>query len=371
MSRCFVLVAVIAAALPCAAWAQQTIQAPGQIDRPTVTGNFLLQLETDKNVSGGSYAPNTYFSYSPFNAALFLDRHWSLQATLFLHQVRTPTGTAFLQGQGLYLQQAFVNYDDDRFTAFAGKFNPQFGIFWAAAPGVYGNNFSVADYWLTEGIGAGGGVRFAGLGDDQLSLSAWFKDNTALSTSAFDRPAFGLPTTYRPGRLRYGNGGIANTHGPSSFTLSWRSNKVAGLDGLQTNVDVASLDHGTDGTRRQTMVAVGAQYLIPLGGDWSVNPMAEYVGMRDVGGAVGGIAQDRSYFNVGAALNWGGWQASAVYGLRNTEGGPTAPRDRLYTVSLGYTFDMGLSLSAGWARQRIDGLVADTVGGIVAYGYKF
>ncbi|MFX8616635.1 hypothetical protein ABTM15_20430, partial [Acinetobacter baumannii] len=64
-------------------------------------------------------------------------------------------------------------------------------------------------------------------------------------------------------------------------------------------------------------------------------------------------------------------QASAVYGLRNTEGGATAPRDRLYTASLGYTFDSGISLTAGWARQRIAGATTDTIGAIVGYTAKF
>jgi hypothetical protein len=371
MSRRFVLAAAFAAALPVTASAQQTVDAPDQVDRPTVAGNLLLQLQTDKIVSGGSGDPNSYFSDSPFDVALFLNRQWSLQSTLYLNQVRQPAGAALLQGQGLYLQQAFVNYDGGRFTAFAGKFNPRFGMFWGAGPGVYGNNFSENDYWLTEAIGAGAGVTFAGIGEDSLSLSAWFKDNTAMSTSVFDRPAFGRPSTVRPGRLRYADGGAGNTHGPTSFTLSWRSDKVAGLDGLQTNVDVASLDHGTDGTRRHTMLAVGVQYQVPLGGDWSLAPLAEYVGIWNLNGAPGATAQDRSYLNAGAALNWGGWQASGVYGLRNTEGGATAPRDRLYTASLGYTFDSGISLTAGWARQRINGTPSDTLGAVIGYAWKF
>ncbi len=375
MSRRFILAAAFAA-LPFSAQllpalAQQTVDTPDRVDRPVVKGNLLLQLQTDKNVGGGNYDPNSYVSDSAFNAALFLDRHWSLQGTLYLNQVRTPAGGGFLQGQGLYLQQAFVNYDAERFIAFAGKFNPQFGMFWSAAPGVYGNNFSENDYWLTEGIGAGAGVRFAGLGQDQLSLSAWFKDNTALSTSAFARPRFGQPDTVRPGRLRHADGGAGNTRGPASFTLSWRSGDAAGLDGLQTNVDFSSLDHGSDGSRRQNMLAVGAQYQIPLGGDWSLAPLAEYVGIWNLNGAPGGIDQDRTYLNAGTALNWGGWQASAVYGLRNTEGGTTAPRDRLYTASLGYSFDSGVSLTAGWARQRVNGVTTDTIGGVIAYAWKF
>jgi len=373
MLRRIVLAAALAAA-PVTAHAQQTVDAPDKVDGPVITGNLLLQLQTDKIVSGPAatnYDPNSYLSDSPFNAALFLDRHWSLQGTLYLNQVGSPAGAAFLQGQGLYLQQAFVNYDGDRLIAFAGKFNPQFGMFWGAAPGIYGNNFAENDYWLTEGIGAGAGIRFAGLGQDSLSLSAWFRDNTALSTSLFDRPRFGQPSTVRPGRLRYGNGGAGNTHGPTSATLSWRAQDAAGIDGLQTNVDLASLDHGTDGTRRQTMLAVGAQYQIPLSGDWSLAPLAEYVGIWNLGGAPGGVGQDRTYLNAGTALNWGGWQASAVFGLRDTEGGPTSPRDRLYTASVGYTFDNGIGLQAAWARQRISGATTDTIGGIVSYAYKF
>ncbi|MGQ3072517.1 MAG: hypothetical protein ACT7A5_15765 [Ferrovibrionaceae bacterium] len=371
MPRRFILAAAVAAALPSPALAQQTVDAPDQIDRPVVRGNLQLQLQTDKNVRGGSYDPNSYISDSPFNAALFLDRHWSLQGTLYLNQVRTPAGGGLLQGQGLYLQQAFVNYDAERVTAFAGKFNPQFGMFWGAAPGVYGNNFAENDYWLTEGIGAGAGLKFAGLGDDRVTLAAWLKDNTALSTSLFDRPAFGQPSTVRPGRLRLGDGGAGNSRGPTSFTLSWRSGNAGGIDGLQTNVDLASLDHGNDGTRRQTMLAIGAQYQLPLGGDWSLAPLAEYVGIWNLNGAPGGVGQDRRYLNAGTALNWGNWQASAVYGLRNTEGGATAPRDRLYTASVGYTFDGGISLTAGWARQRISGATTDTIGAIVAYTAKF
>ena len=38
-------------------------------------------------------------------------------------------------------------------------FNPQFGMFWDRAPGVYGDEFAKAAYELTEGIGAGGAVK--------------------------------------------------------------------------------------------------------------------------------------------------------------------------------------------------------------------
>lgn len=372
-----------ALAAPCAALfvigatvaaAQQTIVVSGPVDRPFIAGNLFLQFELDKNVAGPSgtgYDPNGYIAHSPLSAALFLNRDWSVQTTLFLDQVQTPTSAALLQGQGLYLQQAFVNYDDGRLIAFAGKFNPEFGIFWAMAPGVYGKNLTIADYWLTEGIGAGAGLSFAGIGRDQVRLSAWFKDNTALSTSLFDRPPSGSPTTTRPGRLRLGDGGVGNTPGPTSLTLSWRAQDVAGLPGLQTNLDLASLDHGDNGTRRQTMIAAGVQYLIPLGGDWSVAPIAEYVGMWNQGGAAGGIAQDRIYASAGATLTRGAWQASAVWGLRNTQDGPTSPRNRLYTASIGYTFANGIGLQAGVARQVQSGANLDTVGGLVTYGYSF
>ncbi len=362
------------AVIATAAAAQQTIEVSGPVAGPFIAGNLFLQLELDKNVAGPpgtGYDPNAYVAHSPLSTALFLHRDWSVQTTLFLDQVQTPASAALLQGQGLYLQQAFVNYDDGRLIAFAGKFNPEFGIFWAMAPGVYGKNLTIADYWLTEGIGAGAGLGFAGLGRDQIRLSAWFKDNTALSTSLFDRPPAGSPATTRPGRLRLDDGGVGNTPGPTSATLSWRSQDAGGIAGLQTNVDLASLDHGTNGTRRQTMVAIGAQYRIALGGDWSVASLAEYVGMWNQGGATGGVVQDRVYASVGATLNRGPWQASAVWGLRNSQGGATSPRNRLYTASVGYTFDNGIGLQLGVARQYQNGSNLDTVGGLVTYGYSF
>ncbi len=346
---------------------------------PHLTGEIELQIQADKltRAPAGTSRRANVFSDSEANFGLFLTRELSLQTTLHLDQVKSQERGGFLGGQALFLEQAFVNYETDRLAVYAGKFNPQFGMFWDRAPGVYGDEFAKAAYELTEGIGGGGAVKLETLswGNHELGAAAWFKDNSPLSWSLGNRPSAGAETTERVGQNRRAYGGAGNTAGPRSWSASLRGDQFAVLPNLAYNLDFSSLAPGVDGTERQSMLAAGLQYQLPMPKGWRLAPLAEYVRIWHLDGDPGGVRQDQTLVNAGLALGWQQWTLSGVVGWRNTDapsdGSGAAARDRLATVSLGYAFDFGLELQAGWARVREAGETSDTIGALATYKYRF
>ncbi len=351
----------------------------GGMSYPHLTGEIELQMQADKLVKApsGTNRNANVFSDSEANFGLFLTREFSIQTTFHLDQVKEQEKGGFLRGQAMFLEQAFVNYETSGYAAYAGKFNPQFGMFWDRAPGVYGDAFSKEDYQLTEAIGAGGAVKFDTLsfGSHELGAAGWFKDNTSLSWSLMNRPSFGADTTLRVGQNRRAYGGAGNTAGPQSWSASLRGDQFAIAPNLAYNLDFSSLAAGVDGTARQSMLAAGLQYQVPMPKGWKLVPLAEYVRIWHVDGDPAGVRQDRTLVNAGLALGWQKWTLSGVMGWRNTDapsdGSADATRDRLTTVSLGYEFDFGLELQAGWARTRVAGDTTQTLGALATYRYRF
>ncbi len=370
---------------------KEVISEPGEVgveseaDRyPVLTGSLNLQLQSDKIFGGpaGTGMTRNTFSDSQANFGLFFNPNLSVQTTLRTLQVKAPTANnAFLYGQGAFVEQLYLNQETRDYALFGGKFDPAFGMAWLQAPGVYGNNFSnsFTDYRLLEGDGVGGVYKHETLqyGDHELGLSAWFHDNTALSTSFLNRPAFGLPTTLRPGRLRQSDGGPSNTGSPNSFSATLRGDNFPSLQNFAYNLDFSSLARGVTETKRQTMLAVGAQYKVDLAKPWALKPLFEFVRIDNFAGNPGSLKQDRNYYTAGAELDWKEWSLSGVWGQRDLfnprTGGQLAKdfSDQLYTVSAGYQFDFGLQLQLGYARQKILDLWTDTVGLLATYAYRF
>jgi hypothetical protein len=351
----------------------------GGVAYPHLTGEIELQIQADKLVKApaGTNRNANVFSDSEANFGLFLTRELSLQTTFHLDQVKDQQSGGFLRGQALFLEQAFVNYQTRGWAAYAGKFNPQFGMFWDRAPGVYGDAFSKEDYQLTEAIGGGGSVTFDTLsfGSHELGAGVWFKDNSPLSWSLINRPSFGAETTLRVGQSRRAYGGAGNTAGPRSWSASARGDQFAIAPNLAYNVDFSSLAPGVDGTARQQMLAAGLQYQLPMPKGWKLVPLAEYVRIWHLDGDPGGVSRDRTLVNAGLALSWQQWTLSGVMGWRNTDApsdaSADAVHDRLTTVSLGYEFDFGLELQAGWARTRLAGETTQSLGALATYKYRF
>ena len=131
----------------------------------------------------------------------------NLEATL--EPVEDATDDRAFEDLGAYVNILTVNYDTDMFGVYAGKFTPNFGIAWDAAPGIFGADLN-EDLELAEMLGLGGYVNFNAAGTHTISTSVFFQDTTFLSDS--------LGKSRGP--RDEDDGGPANTESLSSFAVA-------------------------------------------------------------------------------------------------------------------------------------------------------
>jgi len=111
---------------------------------------------------------------------------------------------------GAYFKALNVSYETDDFRILAGQFEPNFGIAWDVAPGLYGSK-RAEDYELTDRVGAAASYFFnAGGFHNQATASLFTLDRSFLSGSIL---------TSRPTN-RLTDGGAGNTKGLSSVALT-------------------------------------------------------------------------------------------------------------------------------------------------------
>lgn len=269
----------------------------------------------------------------------------SLEGHVVVDRVAEPAGDSVLRGEGAWVDALDLRYSGDAFSLYAGKFDPAFGSAFNWAPGPHGADVSL-DYQQVERIGLGGDVNFGRIfgGDDHvLSFAAFTADRTELSRSLFtDR-----------GRLRLEDGGVGNTQGLKSMTLSLDGQSEAGWT---YSLGVRRLAAGEGDETAETAAVVGATYAWRVG-EFDATAFGEVVGVDGADGVRGG---KRSYYTVGGSLQRGAWTGSSTLSGRHDGdviGG--GDYDQL-ELTIGRTLAEGLSLEGGVEFRRTDG---DTVPG--------
>jgi hypothetical protein len=340
---------------------------------PLIKGEFQTRIQSDYTVRSKdkSQEISDTFTKTEFGVELGLTEEFSVRSKFKLEPVKAPDGDRFFGDHGLWLDELLVQYENDSFSLFAGKFHPKFSFGYDKAPYIYGRDF-VEDYELTEKIGIGGSLKIApeGWGEHALTGAVYFQDSTPLSNSALSRPRFGDPRTDRPARLRKRDGGVSNTRTLESFALSLDGADMPFAPGLEYTVGYRYQKRGeTEGFDEKGFVA-GLAYAIELADELTLTPMVEYADFQKFEGA----DASARYLTGSLLLEYGPWSASTSYtGRRIKVRGdePSTDDDRLFQVSAGYTFDFGLGLYVGWKNQRVAGVSSDTVGAMAIYGFKF
>lgn len=338
---------------------------------PLVRGDLQTRVQSDWTYQSRAREGSDTFTKTELGVELALSEAWSVRSRFKLEPVKAPDGDRFLGDHGLWLDELAVQYETDAFSVFAGKFHPRFSFGYDKAPYVYGRDF-VEDYELTEAMGVGGSVKFApeGWGEHALTGAAYFRDSTPLSNSLLSRPRLGDPRTDRPGRLRKRDGGVANTRSLESFAVSLDGGKFAFAEGLEYTLGFRRQKRGEGGALDETGYVAGLAYAIPLAEELTLTPMVEFAGFRHFEG------EDTSarYLTGSLLLEYGSWSAAASWtGRRLRQRGeePTTADDRLFQVSLGYSFDFGLGLYLGWKTEKAGGVTGDTVGAMALYAVRF
>ena len=337
-----------------------------------VDGNFVLENDFSKPIGGRS--SNTLSTDSELFNSLNLAPHLSFLTHLTYAVVNPDLAVqnTFFRGEGLFMEEAYLQYGNDLLTVQAGKFDSDFSVAPSLAPGLYGASIA-SNYQLNELIGA----RFAYqlgreiYGSHLLSASVFETDDTIFSQSLFSNR----------GRTRLATGGPANTIGLDSFTFAYTASDVPLFGKPILNYQLAYLNaaHGEDGSAREQGTAASAWLTIPVekstistikGRYSSINPLVEYVHLENDGGIRG---QNGDYLTAGVDLIRGDYDL-AVTGTwhRETIAGNPGTNDYMWQVSIGkQLFGPNGSVVIGYEFSRIGGQPDNTVGIALTFSPNF
>lgn len=302
---------------------------------PKLSGELGMELQDDWTFSSDDEEAelNDLYPTLTLGAKLAFNEAFSINLEATLEPVEGATDDRAFEDLGGYVNILTANYDSEYFSVYAGKFTPNFGLAWDATPGLYHDDIN-ADLELAEMWGFGGEVPFKLAGEHAVSGSIFFADTTFLSDSAGKSR----------GPLDKKDGGPANTESLSSFALALNGN-FEDLPGFEYHMGFSALEEGDDGDQSQLGYVAAVQYSHKITDDVTLTPLVEYAYLDNAGGVDGDSAK---YLTGSLGLEFGKWAASATYQRRDTETGGADLNDYVAALTVGYTFDIGLGLSAAY-----------------------
>ena len=265
----------------------------------------------------------------------------------------------------LLIEQITVNFDDEHYSLYAGKFNPVVGFDYHNFPGMFGYQI-IESYVIRERIGFGAKLKHdAGdLGRHTLNVSTFFAD-TSLSDSLL----------HARGNTSKEDGGISNTEDFQSFSVSLGGTDFYSLDnniaeGLTYGLGYARQAAGKGNAEDETRYSVSLGYTQKLTKDIEADLITEHMQIDHLGGENG---HDRSYTTVGLGLDYKNWNVGTTYTHINNDADEAdeGHDGHIYQVSLGYTFSNGIGLSIGYKKSDEDNEEKERIGTTVSYSYDF
>ena len=265
----------------------------------------------------------------------------------------------------LLIEQITVNFDDEHYSLYAGKFNPVVGFDYHNFPGMFGYQI-IESYVIRERIGFGAKLKHdAGdLGRHTLNFSTFFAD-TALSDSLL----------HARGNTSKEDGGISNTEDFQSFSVSLGGTDFYSLnnniaEGLTYGLGYARQAAGKGNAEDETRYSVSLGYTQKLTKDIVAELITEHMQIDHLGGENG---HDRSYTTVGLGLDYKNWNVGTTYTHINNDADEAdeGHDGHIYQVSLGYTFSNGIGLSIGYKKSDEDNEEKERIGTTVSYSYDF
>lgn len=331
---------------------------------PHISGEVAVEVQNDWSYDSddaGAELNDLFTKIEPV-----LEVHLLPGLSLLAHAVLEPVAgpgpreNRVFEDQGLLLEDLYIRYDSGIFSLRGGKFTPNFGLAWDAAPGVYGTDFAEDGYEFAERIGLGASLTHKDeeLGTHGLSASAFFLDTSALAGSAF---------TSRP-RPRRGDGGVGNTGDLSSFAIALDGGEAALLPGLAYHLAFIRQAAGAGDASDETGFAAALSYAIAVG-EVEFQPFVEHVRFDDADGVAG---QDRYFLTTSLRATWGDWNLALSRTGRVTEPpGGADIADELIQVSAGYDFGLGFTLDVGWRHTEEAGVDTEILGALLVWSTEF
>ena len=122
------------------------------------------------------------------------------------------------------------------------------------------------------------------------------------------------------------------------------------------------------GNENQYGYVAAVEYEIALTEEVTFTPIAEVAYLDNAGGIDNA---DTTFVTAGTSLGYGNWSASAVYQNRRTDDGTNTVTDHVMDFGVGYAFDIGLEVSAGYRIAEEDNVDNQGLGLLVGYIIEF
>ncbi|MCG8491573.1 MAG: DUF481 domain-containing protein [Sneathiellales bacterium] len=325
---------------------------------PKLSGELAIEVQDDWTFSSDDEEAELNDLYPTLTLAtkLAFNEAFSLNLEATLEPVEDATDDRAFEDLGGFINILTANYDNEHFSVYVGKFTPNFGLAWDATPGLYSDDIN-GDLELAEMLGFGGEIPFTLAGEHAVSGSIFFADTTFLSDSAGKSR----------GPLDEDDGGPANTESLSSFALALNGAFEA-LPGFDYHLGFSALEEGDDGDEAQLGYVAAVQYSHEISDGVTLTPLVEYAYLDNAGGVDGDSAR---YLTGALGLEFGKWAAAATYQRRDTESGGADTDDYVAAFTLGYSFDFGLGLSAGYRFSEEDNVDNRGLGVMAEYVIEF
>ena len=275
---------------------------------------------------------------------------------------RKPNTNNTFESEGIFMEELKVNFEKDGWAAFAGKFNPGFGIAWDYGRGIWSEDFA-EDYEITERIGLGGSYTYEheDFGIHTLTASTFFADTTFLSQSVISKRD----------RVNKDDGGVSNTEDFSSFVISLEGENLASIENLYYKLAYRSQSEGDadSGGDDETGYAATLGYIFPFTELIELDALVEFVDIENFDAGT----DDNEYFAASLVTTFDAqWNLTIGYTSREIDvKGDSDIDDHLIQVSAGYDFGQGTTIEIGWRGTEESGDDTDIIGGLIRHTFEF
>ncbi|MFK7839099.1 MAG: hypothetical protein AB8B83_02110 [Bdellovibrionales bacterium] len=333
---------------------------------PTLSGEVVMELQNEYTSHSDDETVDEYnnlFFRTEVAPTLQFNENFFIDGVLVWEDIqdREPNESNFLDNEGAFIEELKLNYERGQWSAWAGKFNPGFGIAWDFGRGIWGEDFA-EDYEITEKLGLGGSYTFEtqNAGSHTLAANTFFADTTLLSGSV---------VTKRD-TLDKDDGGVSNTEDFSSFVISLEGENLAGVENLYYKLGYRNQDEGDDtgGGDRETGYVATLGHVFPINERVELDALVEYA---DINNFDAGTADNR-YFTASFVTTIDeNWNIAASFTSRDIDDTDADADDHLLQISGGYDFGQGTTVEIGWRNSEESGDDTDIVGGLVRHIFEF